>query len=293
MSLTSELHNPNSAINRWFDGHMNLESMSKLVSRVNRLLAKKRILAASNDVNPATMGTAFDYAFRWQVESLVATRLVALHGARILHRPEWIQDLVQIGNDTPDRRPACCVALAWFEQVYRHDAHIPNLETAESPTRLLDFVTPFEVADIHALTQSILVVWGDRLKGLYVPNPTFDGSKDVGGADADWILGGALYDCKCSWKRRPFTLDHLKQVLGYLFLDYSNRYNLTSFGFYFPRHQLRLEWDIETFMPDFRERQESFIDGVKPDGRDDEFDNGDFNSWQEEMLDIEDYLSHS
>ncbi len=287
MSLTSELRDPNSPVSRWFDKHMNLPAMAKLVSRVNRLLSKRRVLAASYEVNPATMGTAFDYAFRWQVESLVASRLVATIGAKQAGKPEWIVDLVRIGEEAPERRPACCVALAWFEQVYRHQADIPQIAHAASPTALLDFVTPIEVADIHALTQSIPAVWGDRLKQPYIPNPTFSGSNDVGGADADWILGGILYDCKCSWKRRPFTMDHLKQVLGYLFLDYPNRYELTGFGFYFPRHQLRVEWDIKTLIPNFLMRREWFMEAIHREP-DDDYDLDEYDDL--EMID--DYLDY-
>ena len=76
-------------------------------------------------------------------------------------------------------------------------------------------------------------------------NPNFDGSLDIGGADADLIVEGTLIDIKATitQKIRP---DWLWQLLGYVLLDYSDRHRINSIGLYMARQGIFFQWDLET-----------------------------------------------
>jgi hypothetical protein len=91
------------------------------------------------------------------------------------------------------------------------------------------------------LVETIEHVWGSRLRRRYIPNPAFVGSEDVQGADADWILGKTLYDCKTSRKSKPFAVEHVLQVIGYVLLDYPNQYEIENVGWYFARQKMLIE----------------------------------------------------
>ena len=77
----------------------------------------------------------------------------------------------------------------------------------------------------------------DRQPGLLrmsvVLNPTFDGSRNVGGADADLIANGTLIELKTTRQDKFERIDHLCQLLGYALLDFSDTY-ASSRG-YLPR----------------------------------------------------------
>ena len=92
---------------------------------------------------------------------------------------------------------------------------------------MLDSLNTMLVDDV--LTQVILVQKLAFLTDTHMPaiGPTFDGSPDVGGADADLILDGTLIDFKSSSKCK-LTSRILRQLIGYWLLDYSDCYALMS-----------------------------------------------------------------
>lgn len=75
-------------------------------------------------------------------------------------------------------------------------------------------------------------------------NPTFDGSEDIGGADADFILGDVLIDIKTSIKP-AINANYLWQLLGYVLLDYSDCYHIDSIGLYMSRQGSLFQWSLE------------------------------------------------
>jgi hypothetical protein len=81
--------------------------------------------------------------------------------------------------------------------------------------------------------------------------PTFVGSRDVGGADADVIAGRLLLEWKAtlgprrqSDSRRYCSLDliTLQQLLGYLLLDYQDEYAIDTLGLYAARYAYLVTW---------------------------------------------------
>ena len=88
-----------------------------------------------------------------------------------------------------------------------------------------------------------LDVAGDRLHQPCRIGPTFEGSRDVGGADADVILGTSLIDVKTTVDPKV-ARDGLWQILGYALLDYSDAYGIDAAGFYFARQGQFVEWPL-------------------------------------------------
>jgi len=81
-----------------------------------------------------------------------------------------------------------------------------------------------------------------------VCGPTFTGSADLGGADADFILGGLLLDCKATRHPRSLGRDELYQLAGYLLLDYDDRYRIDRLGLYLSRQGAMITWSVEEFL---------------------------------------------
>ncbi|NEA60377.1 hypothetical protein G3I60_41000 [Streptomyces sp. SID13666] len=149
-----------------------------------------------------------------------------------------------------------CYAAALFEEVYRcpdpsrtllfRDAH-PGLDL----DGLLASVPAYAVADIVAVTAAA----GDGL--AYVRSiapdritlaPTFDGSADVGGADADWIAAGTLIDVKTTITPGRLPVTDIYQLAGYLLLDYHDTYRITHLGWYSARSAALVRWRTADFL---------------------------------------------
>lgn len=90
--------------------------------------------------------------------------------------------------------------------------------------------------------------WQNVLHGTAVLNPKFDGSPDVGGADADLILDGTLIDFKATIRPETIKRSLLDQLLGYVLLDYTNSYRIEKVGLYFVRQGVLLQWPVDSLM---------------------------------------------
>ncbi|MCW0216517.1 MAG: hypothetical protein OJJ54_24475 [Pseudonocardia sp.] len=78
--------------------------------------------------------------------------------------------------------------------------------------------------------------------------PTFAGSQDVGGADADWIAAGLLVDVKSTAKLDRLDPNHVYQLAGYALLDYDDRYQIERVGWYLTRAGWLVTWDLAEFV---------------------------------------------
>ena len=102
---------------------------------------------------------------------------------------------------------------------------------------------PNVVKDLAALSrifQKNLAAWNVHASVL---NPLFAGSADVGGADADLILGSVLIEIKC--KKRAIGRNDIFQLIGYKLLDYRNWYGINCLGIYFGRYGTLEYWPIK------------------------------------------------
>jgi hypothetical protein len=81
-----------------------------------------------------------------------------------------------------------------------------------------------------------------------VCGPTFAGSADLGGADADFILDGLLLDCKATRHPRSLGREEIYQLAGYLLLDYDDRHRINRLGLYLSRQGGMIVWSVEEFL---------------------------------------------
>lgn len=144
-----------------------------------------------------------------------------------------------------------CVVLALFEEVFRAGARPASpLFLGADKTTVSDLLS---IAETHWVDDLCTLSWMfyERCSELFslpaVLNPAFEGSRDVGGADADLILDGCLIDFKAMINPRVENL-WLYQLLGYVFLDYCNRYQIDEVGIYLARQGVFLRWSLSELL---------------------------------------------
>ena len=259
MSLTSQINNSHSPISRWMESTFSRDGVRLLVQEINDQLA--RATPIRHGGSPTMVGRALDYGVRWSAGPLGDT--VAHRGARRCREQygwgiaeEVLAAVLAAGGAPGDllTRARCCLALSWFEGVGRGDAPDPELARALDSTtvqRALRWLLvghgDADVDDVAALLATVPEVWGDELRGA-VMNPAFSGSALVGGADADWICGDTLWECKTSGKNRPMSRRYMLQALGYALLDTDDGYGIRAIGWYFARHRLRVRYALDELL---------------------------------------------
>lgn len=179
--------------------------------------------------------------------------------ADLVARLPWGQVL-----ERDDEEMLCryCVVLAYFDQAVRAGpqrlADSPLLrDHRPSVDKLLSVAERDWVEDLAAQSRLFHEGAAGRLTEPCRLNPTFEGSNDVGGADADLILGSALIDIKATVNPkigRPW----LWQLLGYALLDYSDQYGIDTVGVYLSRQGHFLEWPIEALVEEIASQPTSW-----------------------------------
>ncbi len=141
-----------------------------------------------------------------------------------------------------------CLVLANLDAVYRA-AVIPRpfIEPRLCATSadLLATARPTWLRDLRALTAKFLDT-ADAHGVLELPavlNPTFAGSADMA-ADADLIVDACVVEVKCAVDPSRRLVQTLAQLLGYVLLDYEDRYKIDSAGVYFARQGRLLRWSL-------------------------------------------------
>lgn len=206
--------------------------------------------------NYALVGTAFDYALRFELsrryphvrcepwiaeaalgrmslvsddpelwlraENLVASAKVEVDFYRTLSSPSL---------DSRKSIASQALRLAKLDLVYREQKLDPEFESAD----------PLDVADILRLLDAVPYEGISDPKVMWL-NPTFGRySALVGGADCDLVSGGRLIDIKVTMKEelRP---EHLRQLVSYAILGRGVRRenpewpDVREVGIYFARH---------------------------------------------------------
>ena len=140
-----------------------------------------------------------------------------------------------------------CVVLAYFEECSRSrpnpDSPLFSVGGRPAAEDLLNLAKPHWIDDLCALTEGMVNQFDCGSYSRIALNPTFSGSTDVGGADADLILDDCLVEIKVTVKAEIQKL-HLYQLLGYVLLDYADEYALEKAGFYMARQGQLFNWPI-------------------------------------------------
>lgn len=148
-----------------------------------------------------------------------------------------------------ERLASCCYVLALFEQVFRGGLNIRSplytLKPKAQLADLLELAAPSSVDDLCKLSWAFYEGFAGLFSKPATLNPTFDGSADIGGADADLIVDGCLVDIKATVDPRRSLAPALYQLLGYVLLDYTDRYGIQEVALYLARQGKPLRWPLK------------------------------------------------
>lgn len=148
----------------------------------------------------------------------------------------------------------CCLILGCFEQFFRAGVEViwpssilAGAGDSTSVDELLGLVPAPWVEDLGVLAAGFKRSLGSRQFKNAICNPTFEGSLDVGGADADLILDGKLCEIKTTVKPaiNPMAL---LQLAGYVLLDYGNEFEINKVGLYLTRQERWIDWELDEFL---------------------------------------------
>ncbi len=157
--------------------------------------------------------------------------------------------LLDLGRQDEELLARYCVVLALFEEMTRPGAAQARVSSpllhcgALTVDDLLRIAEDHWVDDLCSLSQAFFHAFQGRFSDRAVLNPIFRGSGDVGGADADIIVGNCLVDFKATVKAAIGKLE-LYQLIGYALLDYDDEYGIERVGFYMARQGEFIEWPI-------------------------------------------------
>lgn len=145
-----------------------------------------------------------------------------------------------------------CILLAMFDHIFRSGVTPPELKLidvkATTPTALLADVPQEWVDDLCQMSWTFCDASADLWHHPVTLNPIFDGSTDVGGADADMILDNCLLEIKAAVSFKVSRPEWIYQLLGYTLLDYSDKHQINSLGFYLARQGAYIRWPLDAFI---------------------------------------------
>lgn len=144
-----------------------------------------------------------------------------------------------------------CYVLSLFEETYRSESYLHGPLLNPSPKQSIEALLAIPQQDVIDDLCHLFSLFYDHYHHLlsrpHRLNPTFAGSNDVGGADADLIVDGCLIDIKTSVNPK-LDAEYVRQLAGYLLLDYNDSLHITSLGIYMARQGMLLTWTVEEFL---------------------------------------------
>ena len=274
MSLTSELRSKNSWVNQFFKNNFaNVVDFTKKEGA--SIKAMPTIVPTSSDV-PARrrMGTALDYRLRMHLgadpqdssvinqgiewmETLRPDSFVELTGTERFAWAKSMRALIKEINEQPESELSkISVILAqindgfrsggvWSEDMKKAAREIVTKSLSARWEDITKHVPQEESAEIEALVELAKELFGRENIKTVVFGPTFSGSFYVGGADADIIVDGCLYDVKTSSNPRGELAAAIRQIIGYALLDWNDEYKLDRMGLYLSRQGKAISWSTD------------------------------------------------
>ncbi len=219
-----------------------------------------------------------DLAIAGAIESTANGLRVALADLISQDRPSDRAREIPLGAGAEECLLRICYALAWFEEVYRTGRIWPgtplgDADSSLSALQLLAAVPAYAVADLEAQVH----LAADRLASLRAAcregqvrlAPVFAGSDDVGGADADMIIGDLLLEVKAR-ANATIMREDVYQAVGYALLDYHDAFQIRQAGLYLTRFGYLVTWRIAECLAllgarrDLAELRKAFADVVAP-----------------------------
>jgi len=237
------------------------------------LTESRPVVSALPGIDLPRSGTAFDFRARIELGGFAPDQSVAAQGiAQIndfvphisngIHRAKILTESFAVAKDlllgTTDESglDRAAILLAHCEQVVRAGADALNgsvgdaCDAAVDGQAFADQLNPLALADVRSLmliNAQQLETWREQITEgeRYESNPSFVSSALVGGADADWIVGETLIDCKVYGSLTVSKLrGFLRQLLGYVMLDSDDSLGIRRVGLWLPRQGLTPTWSL-------------------------------------------------
>jgi hypothetical protein len=280
LPLTSQLRYTASPVSRFLADH--LPGTARVVrDYLERIGGLPRPVQPTDvrQVAWAALGHAIDFRLRlslgWPLGDSVTAGVAAVGDSRSLRGapPRAVRDalassgrellakvegvLREPGEHLPEEYLArLCFVAAFYEDVYRAgEVRRHSMLAGRTPGATLDglvsAVPGYVVDDIGqqtALADAAFKEFRALPRRSVTCGPVFAGSADIGGADADFILGGLLLDCKATTMPRRLGADEIGQLAGYLLLDYSDEFGIRQVGLYLSRQGAAITWDVPGFL---------------------------------------------
>lgn len=150
---------------------------------------------------------------------------------------------------------SACYVLALYEEPYRAGLRVRSplyeLPADANIANLLALAKPELVDDLRQLSWAFHDGYAALLSQHAVLNPTFLGSADIGGADADLIVGRCLVEIKTT-KAPSLEPFDIYQLLGYVLLDYEDSFGIEEVGVYLARQALLVRWTLAGILTSLR-----------------------------------------
>lgn len=265
MSLSSEWERAESPLRLFFNTHFTETRVLRSDWR-NSMDDKSLSWPFAIDVRPplGSIGLAFDYRIRLALGASFSS-LKGWKGLKTLGRvassfPEaWSAATMWASKATDETIDELsdaeltreCFVLAWLEELYRAGPSVGSplyrLSPGSGRDEVLALVDETWVIDVTAMVEGldlVLVPWANQ---ELIFGPSFRGSADVGGADADLIAGGTLVEIKTSKADAPDRRTFC-QLAAYLLLDYDDQYSIDSVGICSGRWAMFRQWGAEEYL---------------------------------------------
>ncbi len=288
MSLTSALDDRKSPVAKFFAARFpNVRPLQKAFRELIAGRETLRPIAGPDVVVPwGPLGAAFDYRLRYYFADLNPFQTVAFSGLGVLSSDamlavtgasgvaepglsdrwtklmvDFLASLRRVGERTnpagrrlprqaEDLLNRHCYILALLEAFFRVGPTLNSplyaLPEKAGIEELLAVVDPWR-DDLRGLSWGFFGTCQDLLGRDYVLNPTFAGSGLIGGADGDLIVDRCLIEVKTT-TAPALRSQLLYQMLGYVLLDFDDRYALDEVGVYMSRQSALVRWRVEEFL---------------------------------------------
>ncbi len=128
--------------------------------------------------------------------------------------------------------------------LYERLNFLPSLVSITDALSLL--CPPHVTADLVTMTTRFYEEHRGLLDAARVElSPTFAGSSEIGGADADLIVGNCLIDVKALVDPVKYSHPWPWQLLGYSLLDFEDTWEIKNVAIYLARQARLIEWSLE------------------------------------------------
>lgn len=237
------------------------------------LAASTPIVPVPPDIDAARSGTAFDIRTRIalggfdvrtvsiaagvnQLSLLVRQVENGQHRAQIISEAFALAESLLQNPSSNDDLNLASIVLAHGDQIYRAGPAALNgalgtaCDQARDGQQFVDSISSHDLRDLGRLFRASseqISRWKHQLDGgmRFESDLGFAGSSLVGGADADWLIGDVLIDCKVYGTLTASRLrGFLRQLLGYVMLDLNDVLKIRHVGIWLPRQGRTQTWSL-------------------------------------------------